>query len=71
MQNGPPKEPPNTLICHHCNRIVHPLRYAPHLDKCMGVGGRRAAARPVSYANHTNNDDVSQGHQDNYVEHMT
>ena len=41
---GPPKEPPQVFLCAHCMRPVHPLRYAPHLEKCMGVGGRRSSA---------------------------
>ena len=45
----PPVEPPDMLECAHCQRQVHPLRFAPHLDKCMGVGGRRVQ-RSVSYS---------------------
>lgn len=45
----PPAEPPEMLECGHCQRSVHPLRFAPHLDKCMGFGGRRTQ-RVVSYS---------------------
>jgi len=37
----PPKEPLSTEICTLCGRNVSALRFAPHLDKCMGVGNSR------------------------------
>ncbi|KAJ1916614.1 hypothetical protein H4219_003678 [Mycoemilia scoparia] len=33
-------------ICHYCSsRTFPPTRYAAHLDKCMGLSGRRTASR--------------------------
>jgi hypothetical protein len=40
----PAKEPNFLVSCHICNRQVNTLRFAPHLDKCMGLGWGRAAA---------------------------
>mmetsp|Transcript_27593 Transcript_27593/g.40607 ORF Transcript_27593/g.40607 Transcript_27593/m.40607 type:complete len:185 (+) Transcript_27593:1602-2156(+) len=37
---APPKDPGNTL-CTVCGRQVNTLRFAPHLDKCMGIGTLR------------------------------
>jgi hypothetical protein len=34
----PPKEPKETIECSICHRQVNTLRFAPHLDKCMGIG---------------------------------
>lgn len=45
----PPKEPKTTARCPVCSRHVSTSRFAPHLDKCMGIGSlSRAAAQ-----NHT------------------
>lgn len=45
----PPKEPKQMLKCHICKRQVNTLRFAPHLDKCMGIGTTvRAAAMAAS-----------------------
>jgi Sgf11 (transcriptional regulation protein) len=42
---NPPKEPKEMVECSICNRQVNTLRFAPHLDKCMGIGTTvRAAA---------------------------
>lgn len=42
---APPKEPKDMVPCTLCGRQVNTLRYASHLDKCMGglSWGRRAA----------------------------
>ena len=46
---APPKEPKDMIDCHICGRQVNTLRYAPHLDKCMGIGTTvRAAALAAS-----------------------
>lgn len=46
---APPKEPKDMISCHICGRQVNTLRYAPHLDKCMGIGTTvRAAALAAS-----------------------
>ena len=37
----PPKEPSNLTKCSNCGRMVSALRFAPHLDKCMGIGNSR------------------------------
>ena len=43
--NTPPKEPKTLATCSICGRKVSALRFAPHLDKCMGIGTTvRAAA---------------------------
>ena len=36
----PPKEPKQTCRCQICGRHVSTLRFAPHLDKCMGLSTR-------------------------------
>ncbi|KAJ8614432.1 hypothetical protein CTAYLR_000773 [Chrysophaeum taylorii] len=42
---APFREPKGEFRCAHCGQKVSALRYAPHLDKCMGKGrGRRLAA---------------------------
>ena len=43
--NCPPKEPKEPAAeCPICHRVLSTLRFAPHLDKCMGLGlGSRAA----------------------------
>jgi len=44
-----PKEPKGMMDCKVCGRQVNTLRYAPHLDKCMGIGTTvRAAALAAS-----------------------
>lgn len=40
----PPKEPKATSACPVCSRQVSTLRFAPHLDKCMGIGTMSRAA---------------------------
>jgi hypothetical protein len=42
----PPKEPKELVTCSICDRQVNTLRFASHLDKCMGIGTmtRTAAA---------------------------
>jgi hypothetical protein len=36
---GRPPRPPNENVeCSVCNRQVSTVRFAPHLDKCMGIG---------------------------------
>lgn len=34
----PPKEPKAAAKCPVCSRHISALRFAPHLDKCMGIG---------------------------------
>jgi hypothetical protein len=34
----PAKEPKYLVNCSVCSRMVNTLRFAPHLDKCMGIG---------------------------------
>lgn len=41
----PPREPRYTFNCAHCGQKVGVLRYAPHLDKCMGGKQSRATSR--------------------------
>lgn len=42
----PAKEPRFLVKCSVCNRKVNTLRFAPHLDKCMGLGvGSRMNSR--------------------------
>jgi hypothetical protein len=36
----PPREPKQTCECQVCGRHVSTLRFAPHLDKCMGISAR-------------------------------
>lgn len=40
----PPKEPKTTAKCPVCSRYVSTSRFAPHLDKCMGIGTMSRAA---------------------------
>lgn len=40
----PPKEPKAAAKCPVCSRYVSTLRFAPHLDKCMGIGTTSRAA---------------------------
>lgn len=40
----PPKEPKQTCACRLCGRHVSTLRFAPHLDKCMGLSTARGSA---------------------------
>jgi hypothetical protein len=35
----PPKEPRRTATCTLCGRHLSALRFAQHLEKCMGIGG--------------------------------
>ena len=37
----PPKEPKFTVNCQNCGKSVSAIRFAPHLDKCMGLGTSR------------------------------
>eukprot|EP00980_Cylindrotheca_fusiformis_P005737 scaffold1194_cov127-Cylindrotheca_fusiformis.AAC.14 len=39
----PPKEPKQTCECRLCGRHVSALRFAPHLDKCMGLSTARGS----------------------------
>lgn len=42
----PAKEPPFMIKCSICHRRINTLRFAPHLDKCMGLGvGSRVNTR--------------------------
>lgn len=41
--NIPPKEPKYLVECQICRRQVAVSRFAPHLDKCMGLGTVRGA----------------------------
>jgi hypothetical protein len=34
----PPRPPSENVECSVCNRQVSTVRFAPHLDKCMGIG---------------------------------
>jgi len=38
----------STFKCEHCRRVVSVMKYAPHLEKCMGKG-RGARRRAVDY----------------------
>jgi hypothetical protein len=42
----PPKEPKQACECKICGRFVSTLRFAPHLDKCMGLSTRPATGNP-------------------------
>ena len=42
----PPKEPKQACECQICGRFVSTLRFAPHLDKCMGLSTRPATGNP-------------------------
>ncbi|KAL7579304.1 hypothetical protein ACA910_013983 [Epithemia clementina (nom. ined.)] len=46
--NYPVKEPKEMIPCPICNRSVSVLRFAPHLDKCMGFGNTTRAAATSS-----------------------
>uniref|UniRef100_A0A7S2WKT2 SAGA-associated factor 11 n=1 Tax=Eucampia antarctica TaxID=49252 RepID=A0A7S2WKT2_9STRA len=37
----PSKEPKTTVKCKKCGKNVSAIRFAPHLDKCMGLGTSR------------------------------
>ena len=41
---NPPKEPKELVECSICQRQVNTLRFAQHLDKCMGIGTTTRAA---------------------------
>lgn len=43
----PPKEPKSMINCPLCKRLVNTLRFAPHLDKCMGIGTMSRASAPT------------------------
>ena len=43
----PPKELKNPIDCPICGRQVNTLRFAPHLDKCMGIGTTSRAASTI------------------------
>ena len=43
----PPKEPEAMIDCPLCKRLVSTLRFAPHLDKCMGIGTMSRASAPA------------------------
>ncbi|EKU21621.1 hypothetical protein NGA_2025900, partial [Nannochloropsis gaditana CCMP526] len=61
----PPKEPRYNFQCSACARSVSVLRYAPHLDKCLGknksgrsAGSQRKSANGISgYGNGTDSKD--------------
>ena len=40
----PPKEPKQNVECRICGRQVSALRFAPHLDKCMGLSMARGSS---------------------------
>ncbi|GAX16146.1 hypothetical protein FisN_3Hh373 [Fistulifera solaris] len=42
----PNKEPETMIDCPLCKRLVNTLRFAPHLDKCMGIGTMSRASAP-------------------------
>jgi len=47
--NHPLKEPKAAIDCHVCGRQVPTSKFAPHLDKCLGIGTTvRAAALAAS-----------------------
>mmetsp|Transcript_49106 Transcript_49106/g.59243 ORF Transcript_49106/g.59243 Transcript_49106/m.59243 type:complete len:229 (-) Transcript_49106:179-865(-) len=41
----PPKEPIRSAKCQLCGKSISALRFAPHLDKCMGIGTRSSRDR--------------------------
>lgn len=43
----PPKEPKTMIDCPLCKRLVNTLRFASHLDKCMGIGTMSRASAPT------------------------
>lgn len=43
----PPKEPESMIDCPLCKRLVSTLRFALHLDKCMGLGTMCRASAPA------------------------
>ena len=50
--NTPPKEPKAQTRCNVCGKNVGVSRFAPHLDKCMGIGTTvRAAAAAAASGN--------------------
>lgn len=40
----PSKEPKTTVKCQNCGKNVSAIRFAPHLDKCMGLGTSRGSS---------------------------
>jgi hypothetical protein len=52
----PSKEPKYLVTCSICKRSVAASRFAPHLDKCMGLGvGARSASAAASSNSNNNN----------------
>ena len=47
----PSKEPKYNVECRICGRMVSALRFAPHLDKCMGLSMARGAGNSSSNIN--------------------
>eukprot|EP00742_Colponemidia_sp_Colp-10_P009572 GILJ01010449.1.p1 GENE.GILJ01010449.1~~GILJ01010449.1.p1 ORF type:complete len:165 (+),score=10.44 GILJ01010449.1:51-497(+) len=43
--NTPARVPTDSFPCLRCGRPVNASRYAPHLETCMGKGGRRSRKR--------------------------
>mmetsp|Transcript_8180 Transcript_8180/g.10686 ORF Transcript_8180/g.10686 Transcript_8180/m.10686 type:complete len:131 (-) Transcript_8180:384-776(-) len=50
----PGKEPKELIPCPVCSRSVNTGRFAPHLDKCMGIGNMTRAAAVVANNLNTN-----------------
>ncbi|RKP00557.1 hypothetical protein CXG81DRAFT_26740 [Caulochytrium protostelioides] len=44
-----PKDGPQRFACHACHHTFPAQRYAPHLEKCLGLG-RASGARPTKRA---------------------
>lgn len=42
--NTPLKEPPEMISCSVCSQKINTLRFASHLDKCLGLGNTTRAA---------------------------
>ncbi|GAX10177.1 hypothetical protein FisN_3Lh373 [Fistulifera solaris] len=42
----PNKEPETMIDCPLCKRLVNTLRFAQHLDKCMGIGTMSRTSAP-------------------------
>jgi len=45
---NPPKVPSTVLMCDNCNSKIAASRFAQHLAKCMGFGGRQGGRRDSS-----------------------
>jgi hypothetical protein len=53
---GRPPRPPNENVeCSVCNRQVSTVRFAPHLDKCMGIGTTSRAGGASTSSTRGNN----------------